>query len=354
MPSPELSHRFAKEISRYTDIRNRHLAYEAGKGASPTKEEYDWIVKNAALFQDLKKGREPLAEDEPRAGVEVALDALRELYSGENAWRAYEVPSPESLGLDLLLDEAEFARLSSLTPEQVTAELDRLPYVQEHFPSAQSETDTAHGLTRHRPSWWGQTATLNEGTASEKTIAPTWGLAYVRSIASEIQDLRGSTILMDTATKPRHIDGSQHYGSPEGTDPSLDPLLPLFQEVFGEGTNRFNHTFDELQTRLLPVLKAKIEAHLVSKGLSSTDFDVILAPFHTDQAFMENDSPESSSTNTWEWTGTPLMDANLSPTGHRFLAGYSDGGGSGCVFDYHPSDRNDGGGARLAVVVRGH
>ena len=354
MPSPELSRRFAQEIARYSDIRRRHLAFEAGTGESPTQEEYEWVVKNGSLFQDLKKGRMPLVEDETKTEVETTLDALRELFGGESAWEAYEVPSAESLGLDRLLDTAEFERLSAMTPEQVTEELDRLPYVQEHFPPSQSAEDTARGLTRHRPSWWNEAAKLNAGTASEKILAPTWGLAYLRSIAKELQDLQGSTILLDTAIKPVYIDGSQHYGSKEGIDPSLDPLLPLFQEVFGAEANRFNHTWDEFQDQLLPALKEKLQALLASRDLSSTDFEVILTPFQTDQQLIVNDSPESSSTNTWEWTSTPLIDADLSPTGRRLLAGDSDNGGSGYVGGNRPSVRDGLRGARLAVVVRRH
>ena len=358
MPSPDSLSRFASEIARYTDIRARHLAFEAHKGVSPTKEEYDWVVKNSSLFQDIKKGRVPLVEDENKAGFESHTEAVRELLGGTESWKPFEPPSANDLGLDHLLDASEFERLSQLTPEEVTTELDKLSYVQEHFPAVQSESDTARGLIRSRPSWWKDVPSVD---VDGKPIAVTNGLAYLRSIAQEQNALKNSTILLDTATKPAHTDGSQHYGihrNPDGTltgaDGSLDPLLPLFQEVFGENANRFNHTFDELTTQLLPALKEKLQALFTSKGLPSIDFDVILAPFHTDQQFMVNDSPESSATNTWEWTNTPLIDQHGAVSGRRLLAGLSVLGGSGFVLEGHPSDRVGFRGARLAVVLKRH
>jgi hypothetical protein len=354
---------FANKIGKPEDREKVMEAFDLVARAKKTREKMKLVPERSGESEELTRARAAVKalfdsvgemEDEPKAGVEAALDSLRELFGGEEAWRAYEVPSPESLGLDRLLDPAEFTRLSSMTPEQVTEELDRLPYVQEHFPLSQSAEDTARGLTRHRPNWWNQEAKLDVGAPAKKIIAPTWGLAYLRSIAYELQNLQGSTVLLDTATKPVYTDGSQHYGSTEGTDSSLDPLLPLFQEVFGENTNRFNHSWDELQSRLLPALKDKLLSHLSSRGLSSTDFDVILTPFHTDQQFMEHDSPESSSTNTLEWANTPFIDKDGSPSGRRLLAGNSVNGGSGYVVGFRPSDRNVLRGARLAVVIRRH
>ncbi|MFA4845574.1 MAG: hypothetical protein WC654_03380 [Patescibacteria group bacterium] len=352
MPSsPDLHSRFASEIARYQDIHARHLQFEAGKGDSPTKEEYDWVVRNRSLFLDIKKGRAPLQEDEKKRGIEAYEEALRELLGGEHAWKQIESPSAADLGLDHLLDPVEFARFSTLTPEEVTAELDKIPYVAEHFPLTQSAEDTARGLTRTRPSWWEDVPTVK---VDGKPIASTNGLAYLRAIARQQDSLKGSTILLDTAIKPHYTNGSQHYGSTEGTDESLDPLLPLFREVFGETSNRFNHTHTDLTTKLLPKLKEKLTEHFTSKGLPTIPFEVTLTPFHSDQQFMVSDSRESSSTNCYEWTSTPLIDQNGTGAGRFLLAGGSERGGSGCVDVYPPSDGRDFRGARLAVVFPRH
>ncbi len=341
---------YAADISRYRDVRARHLAFEAGKGPSPSREEYEWVVKNRSRLLDIKKGRAPMDGGEAgHAGLERQLAAVREALGGAAAWAAVESPSSRGLGLDALLDPAEFARLSALTPAEVTAELDRIPYVALNFPAATSDADKARGVVRHRPNWWSDVPDLEVGGVP---VAPTWGLAFLRSIAAHQDSFAGATLLLDSAPKPKYIDGSQHYGSAAGTDASLDPLLPLFREAFGPTASRFSHTHDQLVSTLLPLAREKVRAVLAAKGLPTDNVEVILAPFQSDQRFMSETSPESSSTDMSEWTSTPLVDQNGAGAGRFLLAGGSGRGGAGYVVGCHPSVGFGFVGARLAVVFR--
>ncbi|MFA4845571.1 MAG: AAA family ATPase [Patescibacteria group bacterium] len=356
---------FANKLGKPVDRKKVMDAFDVVVKAKKTEEkmkitsEEAPAVESEALTRARGKATEVFADagDLKSDQVETKtvpteyLDSLRELLGGESAWKQIESPSAADLGLDHLLDSAEFARLSALTKEEVTAELDKIPYVQEHFPLTQSAEDTARGLTRTRPSWWKDVPTVK---VDGKPIAPTNGLAYLRAIARQQDSLKGSTILLDTAIKPNYKDGSQHYGSTEGTDDSLDPLLPLFREVFGETANRFNHTYTDITTKLLPKIKEKLTELFAKKGLPTIPFDVTLTPFHSDQQFMVSDSRESSSTNCYEWTSTPLIDQNGTEAGLFLFAGDSGYGGSGYVYDGLPSGRVDGRGARLAVVFPRH
>jgi hypothetical protein len=60
--------------------------------------------------------------------------------------------------------------------------------------------------------------------------------------------------------------------------------------------------------------------------------------------------PESSTTNTGEWTSTTPIDDKGSDAGHRLLVGYSGDGGAGDVGYDARSISDDNLGARLAVV----
>lgn len=209
-------------------------------------------------------------------------------------------------------------------------------YVKTMFPETQRPEDTANGLTSFRPSWFDAT--------------------YVASMRQELNALGGSLVLLDTAIKPKYKDGSQHYGTPEGNDPAQDPLLPLFREALAmpekPTPNRFNHSRDELQNKLIPLAKEKIKAELASRGLPEVDFEVILAPAILDNQEMTFNQPLSSTTNTWEWTNTPKLDSNNTDTGRFLAAGRSGGGGAGFLYGYDRSSGLDYLGARLAVVFK--
>ena len=221
------------------------------------------------------------------------------------------------------------------------------------YPKTQTEKDKEKGLVSYRPDWFDQ-ASDKDITKSEET----WGEAYVRSIKQELNKIGNSLVLYETTQKPNYTDGKQHYGTTQGNSPEADPLLPIFQQAFGEGANRFNHSHDELQEKLIPLIKQKIQEKFQEKGLSMPDpalpsggFEVILAPalaFNLDTTLFH---PENSKTNTSEWTSTVLTDIDENDSGHRLFVGCSDDGGAADVNDNHRGNRwHNFWGARLAVV----
>ena len=224
-------------------------------------------------------------------------------------------------------------------------------YVDLMYPENQRPEDTAAGLLSYRPSWFSQRA---DEFADHRPPADrgTWGEAYLRSMRQELNTLGNSVVFVETTQKPNYTNGEQHYGTEEGTNTSTDPLLPLFQEVFGENANRFNHTWGELETQLLPKIKEKIIQSLQKKHLPIPNFDVILLPASISNIEMTLYHPENSTTNTYEWTSTPLIDDINNDTGYRLAVGDSDGGGAGDVDDDRRDHRNVGLGTRLAVVFK--
>jgi hypothetical protein len=250
-------------------------------------------------------------------------DAVREALGGGRGFEERILPSLASLGG---LDQG---------------------YVDVMYPTTKRTADVGKGLVSYRPSWWGQKAEI-----SGHEFSGTWGDAYVQSMRRELETLGGSLVLLDTATKPKYEGHKQHYGSAEGTDPAADPLLPLFREVFGPDANRFNHTWDEIEAELLPKAKEKIAEAFRSRDLTAVDFTVSLVPATLDNLEMTLRHPESSTTNTYEWTSTPLVDDKGTDTGRRLVVGLSDGGGAGRVGTDARSVRGDHLGARLAVVFK--
>ena len=225
-------------------------------------------------------------------------------------------------------------------------------YINAMYPATQSEADTKRGLKAYRPSPWAWDQTVSvEGTFKTND---TWGKVYVGSMREELKNLGGSLVLLDTATKPNYTDGSQNYGSVEGKDPKADPLLPLFQEAFGKDASRFYRTWREIEAKLLPLAKKKIQESFASRGLEETDFEVMLVPAVLDNQEMTLKNPESSSTNTWDWTSTPLLDDKGTDTGRRLSVGSSEDGGAGGVIDAGRGLRDDNLGARLAVIFKKH
>ena len=209
-------------------------------------------------------------------------------------------------------------------------------YVDMMYPATERPEDKANGLVSSRPDWFDAT--------------------YVNSMRQELNILGGSLVLLDTAIKPKYKDGSQHYGTPEGNDPAADPLLPLFREAFATpekpNPNRFSHSWDELQNKLIPLAKEKIKAGFASSGLPEVDFEVMLVPAILDNQEMTLNQPISSTTDTSEWTSTPKFNNDGTDTGLRLCAGRSEIGGAGCLNDGGRSNRLDFLGARLAVVFK--
>jgi hypothetical protein len=211
----------------------------------------------------------------------------------------------------------------------------------------QIDEDKAKGLISYRPNWFSQEA--DESVVKTKE---TWWQAYKRSLLAELTELGGSILLAETIQKPKYTNGTQQYGSIDGTDPSLDPLLSVFHEVFGADSNRFNHTWDEIQTQLIPKVKAKLTQNLKDKGLPIPNFDIIMLPATASSLQTTFQTQDNSKTDTNEWNSTILRDVTGNDTDRRLSSGYSAAGGAARLSDGHRGDHWGSRGVRLAVVLR--
>jgi len=366
-PSPEVPEDLRVEhdrlMSEYLPLKAKHDAFKAGTGERPTLPEYKRITALAQGILDTRKGRAPL-ETEPTSELhehakELAKELSRELTARAREFgqtMEYTIRPPE---LPPDLTEAHLAAVREALgsgagfAERVLpalADLNDLDetYTDAMYPKEQSQTDKDRGLVSYRPSWWKDKSDKNITKTAE-----TWGEAFTRSMRQELENVGGSLILIDTALKPKDLgSGRQHYGTTEGNDPNADPLLPLFREAFGSEANRFNHSWDDLETKLIPLAEKKIKDELKFRGLKEVSFKVMLVPATLDNIELTLNTPQSSTTDTWEWTSTQLKDGENNDTGHRLYAGRSVDGGAGSLGDGHRS-RSDGDlGARLAVVFK--
>ena len=234
------------------------------------------------------------------------------------------------------------------TPEQFNEK-----YMDALYPPKETADDKAKGIINHYPEWWDKESSERYKTKQRET----WGKVFVHSMQAELQMRQKASpgenpvILLESVRKPNYISGNQHYGSTEGTDPTLDPLLPIIQEVFGEDATRFNHSHDELVNQLIPRVKEKIIAKLKSQGLAIPSFDVILAPAVACNLQTVLNHPENSQTNTWELSSDILLDKDGKDSGSRLDVGSAGHGGAGGVNDAHRGAHGGGRGFRLAVVL---
>lgn len=226
-------------------------------------------------------------------------------------------------------------------------------YLTMMYPKTQEGSDsqkTPEPLTSYCPSWFENPAKIEGFDFGDET----WFQAYLRSIKQELETFKAdkaSFVLLETTQKPNYTDGSQHYGTKEGTDPSQDLLLSIFQEVFNDPkANRFNHTFDELTNQLIPKIEEKIKQLFQDKKLPIPKFKVILCPTYLFNLQTTLLHPANSQTNTWERSSTPLLDTQNKDTVLRLGVGGSSGGGASNVGDVHRGHRFGLGGARFAVV----
>ena len=252
---------------------------------------------------------------------EKHLEALKDIFGQQNL-EPMPLPSPDTL------DDPDYQAMM--------------------YPKEQNPQDQNQGLISYRSSWWNE-------SAQEITQQPeTWGQAYIRSLKEELTQLKNSFILIESIPKPNYTDGGQHYGTKDGQDPQQDPLLPIFQETFGQDKNRFNYSHDELTEKLLPQIKRKIIDQFQKQNLNFNpdQIQVTLTPAHLFNLQTSLNQSQNSQTNTWEWSSTPLLDKNNQDSGHRLNVGYSDRGGAANVDNDLRGDHWDSGGARLAVVFR--
>jgi hypothetical protein len=351
-------------MNEYLPLKAKHDAYKAGTGERPILEEYKRIAVLAQGILDMRKGRAPLETEHSSELHERAIELARDLSSSLTARakefgqkETYSITTPE---LPPGLTEAHLAAVrEALTGEKdkgfaerilpTTDDLHNLDeaYIDTMYPKEQKKTDKKAGLIAYRPDWWKDQSNQDITKTTE-----TWGQAYTRSMREELSALGGSLVLLDIAVKPNYKDGQQHYGTTKGNDPDKDPLLPLFREAFGKDANRFSHSWDDLETKLIPLATQKITAKLNARGLKDISFTVMLVPATMDNLEMTLHQPESSTTDTWEWTGTKLLDGKNNDTGRLLNAGYSENGGAGYLDSVHRSYLDDRLGARLAVVFK--
>ena len=287
---------------------------------------YELYVKYKKEFIEIKaKIGKDSAEPFPPEYVEM----LSEVFKGEK------------------LDLTAMPKAEDLTKE----------YFDKMYPVKQRAEDTARGLTSYRPDWWAETADAaftisekEEEASKGKKKRSTRGELYVASMKSEAARFGGSLLFTESIQKPNYKDGTQQYGTTEGTETDKDPLLPVIQEVFGEEANRFNLTWDQITNELLPKVKEKIQNEFVGKRITVPNFEVILTPALVSNLQTTLNHPENSQTNTYEWTSTILSKQDETDSGYRLLVGDSETGGAGCVDGAHRENRWDDRGFRLSVV----
>jgi len=290
------------------------LAAKARERAGDKKGELELYERYLAESTKIKAGGKEAKTEIPAEHLEI----LREFFKGET------------------LDQ-----ITMPGPEELTAE-----YFDKMYPETQREEDTARGLVSYRPGWW-------KDTADTDVVGPdkeTWGEAYVRSMKAEADNFNNKPFFTESLFKPPYTDGSQQYGTKEGADASLDPLLPLIKEVFGEDKNRFNLTHDELTANLLPKVKEKLQQEFAKKHLPVPNFEVILTPAIISNLQTTLNHPENSQTDTSEWTSTILLKQDGTDSGHRLYSGGGGYGGAGYVGNDRRGNRRGGRGFRLSVV----
>jgi len=229
-------------------------------------------------------------------------------------------------------------------PDQITDE-----YIKMMYPITPSAADKAKGLRSYRSDWWNREADKSIIHSAKETL----GNAYLRSFRGEATELQDALVLTESIIKPKYFfDRTLQYGSVEDADDTLDPLLPLIREVLDEEATRFNLTWDQITTELIPKAKEKMSANFTAKGLSVPNFDVILTPALASNLQMTLNHPENSTTSTGEWSNTTLLKQDGSDSGHRLIVGFSVNGGAAFVRNDDRSDRWNDRGFRLSVVLR--
>jgi len=209
-------------------------------------------------------------------------------------------------------------------PYEITEE-----YMAMMYPVVQSELDESNGLVSHRPDHWNEIADqfLVGGRGDLK-----WGDVYVPSFQREAEIFQGLLLLTESITRPCHLfNGHKLYGSENGDDGALDPLLPLIKEIFGDHANRFNLPLNRIISELIPKVKEKIVNAFTAKGLSAPIFEVIVTPALANNLQTTLKHPENSISNTVEWTSSSLLVHNGSGHAQHMVVGYSDLGGAAYV-----------------------
>ncbi len=220
-------------------------------------------------------------------------------------------------------------------------------YFQTMYPARQRPEDTQANLVSHNPNYWKNEIDKNV-VGGKETVKS----AFERSISNNTKELEGQIFFTETIQKPNYIDGTQYYGTKEGTDATKDKLLPIIRQVFGNTANRFNLTWDQINQKLIPKVKEALVNSFRSKHLPIPEFDIICTPAIISNLEMSLRHPENSSTSTGEWSSTTLLKKDNTDSGRRLVVGTSVDGGAGYVFNDHRGSRWGNDGFRLSVALK--
>jgi len=220
-------------------------------------------------------------------------------------------------------------------------------YFKMMYPDNWTHEDEVRGLRSFFPRHFlEQVVSHKTGPESE-----TWKDAYLRVFRQESREHRDSIILTESIIKPEEkLMNAQQYGSTEGEDEALDPLLPLIKSVFGPSSNRFAHTHQDITNKLLPAVKEQITRNFVAKGLMVPNFDVILTPALVSNLQTTLFHPENSITEPDEWSCSSLLGQDGSVLDSRIVVGSCREGGAAYVA--FSGSVNPFCGFRLSVVIR--
>lgn len=211
-------------------------------------------------------------------------------------------------------------------------------YMKVMYPKKQWKKDTERGLKSIRSERWDkQMETETVGVTKKGSVL------FRESLRGELESEGGNFALIDTTVRPaQYNNNSKYYGSKEGNNPELDPLLPIFQQAFGQDATRFGHSASRFIEKLLPAAERMIRKQFREKGLPVPSFCVMLVPATAFNIQTTLFHPENSQDRCAEWTNT-----HFRPYSSDVLM---IGGNAADLHNIHPSTECIGVGARLAII----
>ncbi len=232
------------------------------------------------------------------------------------------------------------------SPDDITDDYFRMMY-----PTEQHETDRTNGLESSSEQWWDNaTKSVYDDTSEE-----TYGQGIVRSLKASASEFEEALILTESIQRP-WIKGDHHeqYGSRTGRDRSLDTLLPVIKKLFGPYSNRFFHSWNDINEKLCKKITKIIHLKFQRSHLTIPKFEVILTPALISNLQTTFFHPENSNTSTSEWTSTKVPMQRDSETGRHHYMYVNKGivGGAGDVNFSDSFSSSSHRGFRISIVFR--